>query len=167
MDGQERAPFAGYAAILGSFGGALALTAALERRLDRARAAPTILDLVLLSAASFKVARAVSRERVGSVVREPFVETDESADGRVLAERPAGEGLRRAIGELVTCTRCTGTWAAAGLLAAQTAAPRFGRLLTWALAAGGANDFLHAGFVVLCDRSTGFRSPPLLSPTPR
>lgn len=149
MDGQERAPFAGYAAILGSFGGALALTAALERRLDRARAAPTILDLVLLSAASFKVARAVSRERVGSVVREPFVETDESADGRVLAERPAGEGLRRAIGELVTCTRCVGTWVAAGLGTAQIVAPRFGRLLTWTLAAAAANDFLQTAFVAL------------------
>jgi len=32
-------------------------------------------------------------------------------------------------------------------------APRFGRLLTWSLAAAGANDFLQAGFVALARKS--------------
>jgi hypothetical protein len=32
-------------------------------------------------------------------------------------------------------------------------APRFGRLLTWTLAAGAANDFLQAGFAALCARA--------------
>ena len=96
----------------------------------------TALELTLLAAASFKVARAISRERVGSVVREPFVQ----------GERPVGSGARRAFGELVTCTRCVGTWAAAGLVATETAAPRFGRVLTLTLAAGAGNDFMQAAF---------------------
>jgi hypothetical protein len=29
-------------------------------------------------------------------------------------------------------------------------APRFGRALTWTLAAGAANDFLQAGFAAVC-----------------
>ncbi len=45
-----------------------------------------------------------------------------------------------------------GTWAAAGLLAAETVAPRFGRLLTLTLAAGAGNDFLQAAFAALCAR---------------
>lgn len=84
-----------------------------------------------------------------SFLREPFVE-GEAYDGD---EEPAGEGLQRAIGELVTCTRCVGTWVAAGLGTAQVVTPRFGRLLTWTLAAAAANDFLQAGFVALTKES--------------
>jgi hypothetical protein len=32
-------------------------------------------------------------------------------------------------------------------------APRFGRLLTWTLAAAGTNDFLQAGFAALTQKS--------------
>lgn len=134
-------PYASYAAILATFGGLLAATAALERARHEQQSV-TALELTLLAAASFKAARAISRERVGSVVREPFVE----------GERPVGSGTRRAFGELVTCTRCLGTWAAAGLVATETAAPRFGRVLKLTLAAGAGNDFLQAAFAALCNR---------------
>jgi hypothetical protein len=62
-------------------------------------------------------------------------------------------GMQQALGELVTCTRCVGTWAAAGLASTQIVAPRFGRLLTWSLGAAAANDFLQAGFVALTSKS--------------
>jgi len=53
----------------------------------------------------------------------------------------------------VTCSRCIGTWAAADLAATQILAPRTGRLLTWTLAAAGANDFLQAAFAALTNKS--------------
>ena len=144
----RRPPLGGYAVILGTFVTALGGAAMAERSLDRHGRKTTALDFAMLAAATFKCARVVTRERVGSVVRQPFVENvAEGADAT-----PAGEGMQRAVGELVTCTRCAGTWAAAGLLSAQIVAPRFGRLLTWSLAAGAANDFLQAGFVALCER---------------
>ena len=50
--------------------------------------------------------------------------------------------MRQAIGELVTCSRCVGTWvAAASRGAPQILTPRFGRLLTWTLAAGARERF--------------------------
>ena len=61
--------------------------------------------------------------------------------------------MEQAIGELVTCSRCVGTWAAAGLAFSQILAPRTGRLLTWSLAAAGANDFLQAAFTALTSKS--------------
>jgi hypothetical protein len=61
--------------------------------------------------------------------------------------------MQQAIGELVTCTRCVGTWAGAGLVSAQVLFPRTGRLLTWSLAAAGANDWLQAGFAALTAKS--------------
>jgi hypothetical protein len=42
---------------------------------------------------------------------------------------------------------------AAGLAATQILAPKGGRLLTWTLAAAGANDFLQAAFAALTSKS--------------
>jgi hypothetical protein len=82
---------------------------------------------------------------VTSFLREPLVE-GHAHEG---SEEPAGDGFRQAVGELITCTRCIGTWTAAGLAASQVLWPRFGRLVTWTLAAAGTNDFLQAGFAAL------------------
>jgi len=142
----ERAPHGAYAAIAGSFVAGLGLVAALSRRSPPA----TALELVALSAATFKASRTLSREKVASFVRQPFVE-GETALGE--EERPAGEGFQRALGELVLCTRCIGTWSAAALASSQMLTPRFGRALTWTLAAGAANDFLQAGFTALCAKA--------------
>src|SRR5262249_5956192 len=84
-------------------------------------------------------------DEVTSFLREPFVEGHAHEGG----EEPAEGGSRQAIGELLTCTRCVGTWTAGGLAATQVLWPRFGRLVTWTLAAAGANDFLQAGFAGL------------------
>lgn len=139
----DRPPYAAYAGIMGTFLAALAGVGALAARRSRPFEPPRAIDLALLGLATFKGARTVTRDKVTSFVREPFVE-GEAYDGE--EEKPAGEGLQRAIGELVTCTRCIGTWIGAGLAATQILAPRTGRLLTSVLAAGAINDFLLAGF---------------------
>jgi hypothetical protein len=146
MEPDREPPYEAYAAIVGAFLAGLGVVAALARRSPPA----TALDLVALSAATFKASRTLSRERVASFVRQPFVEGEAN---RGEDERPAGEGFQRAIGELVTCPRCIGTWSAAALASTQMLTPRFGRALTWTLAAGAANDFLQAGFAALCAKS--------------
>ena len=142
----ERPPYEAYAVIAGTFVTGLAAVAALARRSPPASA----LELVALSAATFKASRTLSREKVASFVRDPFVE---GAAWTGENERPTGEGFQRALGELVTCTRCVGTWSAAALASTQMLTPRFGRALTWTLAAGAANDFLQAGFKALCQKT--------------
>jgi uncharacterized protein DUF1360 len=143
-------PYGAYAAITGAFVGGLAVAGALARLLDRDPQEHTALDLVTLAAATFKASRTISRDEVTSFLRDPFVE------GRAHGgdERPVETGgVPQAIGELVTCTRCVGTWVAAVLATTQILAPRFGRLLTWTLGAAGVNDFLQAGFAALARRS--------------
>jgi len=104
----------------------------------------------VLAVATFKAARTLARDEVTSFIREPFVR-GHAHEGD---EEPVETGdLHQAIGELVTCSRCVGTWAAAGLTTTQVLAPRFGRLLTWSLAAAGINDFLQAGFAALGSKS--------------
>jgi len=143
-------PYGAYAAIMGTFCGGLALAGAVARLLGRDPRDRTPLDFVVLCAASFKAARTIARDEVTSFVREPFVEGYAHEGG----EEPVHTGdMQQAIGELVTCSRCVGTWAAAGLAATQIVTPRFGRLLTWSLAAAGVNDFLQAAFTALTSKA--------------
>jgi uncharacterized protein DUF1360 len=138
-----RPPLSAYAGIMGTFVGGLALAGALARLLDRDPGEHSSLDFAVLGLATFKAARTISRDEVTSFIRDPFVEGEAHQGG----EDPLASGdLRQAIGELVTCSRCIGTWVAGGLAATQILAPRFGRVLTWSLAAAGANDWLQAGF---------------------
>jgi hypothetical protein len=145
-----RPPYRAYAQITGAFVEGLAAAAAVARMLGRDPRDETALDLVVLSAATFKAARTITRDDVASFIRAPFVE-GEAGHGD---DEPVETGdLQQAIGELVTCSRCVGTWVAAGLATTQIVAPRAGRLLTWSLAAAGVNDFLQAGFAALARKS--------------
>lgn len=135
----ERPPYKAYATLMATFGGGLAAVGALARLLDRDPEF-TPLDLAALSLATFKASRTIARDRVTSWIREPLENAD---DG----------GFEQALAELVTCSRCVGTWVAAGLGSTQIIAPRFGRLLTWTLAAAGLNDFLQAAFAALAHKS--------------
>jgi hypothetical protein len=146
MPPADHAPQGAYAAIMGTFAAGLAGAALLAKALGREPRENGSLDLLVLSLATFKTARTIARDDVGSFIREPFVEGE--------AEEPVETGdLRQAVGELVTCSRCVGTWVAGGLTATQIVAPRFGRVLTWSLAAAGANDVLQAGFAALTGKS--------------
>jgi hypothetical protein len=145
-----RRPYGAYAGIMGAFAGGLAAAGTLAHLLDRDPREHNTLDLVVLGAATFKASRTISSDEVTSFMREPFVEGHAHAGD----EDPLESGdLRQAIGELVTCSRCIGTWVAAGLGATQILAPRFGRILTWTLAAAGINDWLQAGFAAVTNKA--------------
>jgi hypothetical protein len=58
--------------------------------------------------------------------------------------------MRRALGELVTCSRCLGTWSSLGLVGLRVMRPREGRVVSTVLAGAAVNDFLQAGFSALC-----------------
>ena len=139
-------PYGAYASIMATFVGGVALTGAAASRRGRHPRNQTWFDLAVLGLATFKAARTLATDEVTSFIREPFVE------GRATGEddRPIENGgFRQAAGELVTCSRCVGTWAAAGLVGLDVLAPRFGRMLSWSLAIGGANDWFQAGFAAL------------------
>jgi hypothetical protein len=150
MDSEQRPPYGSYAMIMAAFCGGLAAAGALARALDRDPYEHTTLDLATLALATYKAARTLSRDEVTSFLREPFVEGRAHRGGEDPLENG---GMRQAIGELVTCSRCVGTWVAAGMGATLIVAPRFGRLLTWTLGAAGLNDFLQAGFAALTNKS--------------
>ena len=103
--------------------------------------------LVPLVAATFALSKLIAKEKVETWVRTPFVQ--EGVEGRP----PKGTGMRYAIGELLTCTRCLGAWSALGLVGLRVAAPEVGRTVTTVLAASAGNDVLQAGFTYLTERA--------------
>jgi hypothetical protein len=109
-------------------------------------------EIVPLAAATFALSKMVVHEKVESWMRAPFV--DERPEGR----KPKGRRLRYAIGELLTCTRCTGAWTALGLVGLRLHAPRTARVVTTVLATSAGNDFAHSAFSLLC--GTAMRADP-------
>jgi hypothetical protein len=97
-------------------------------------------ELLPLGAATFAVSKVIAREKIGTWVREPFVE-DASHGGQ-----PRGRRIQRAVGELVTCSRCVGAWSALGVVGLRAASPDTGRLVTWVLATSAVNDWAQLGF---------------------
>jgi hypothetical protein len=144
VDPIERTPTEAldYAALSAVYGALLAGTAATARR----RAPIPAAELPALAAASFALSKLVVHEKVESWIRRPFVDEGE--------RRPKGRRLRYAIGELLTCTRCTGAWSALGLVALRLHSPNAGRTVSTVLAASAGNDMLQAAFQWICAHAT-------------
>ena len=129
-------------AALNAVWGALATGMLLATRDD----APPAHELPVFGLATFALTKSLAKEKVGTWAREPLV--DESS------RRPKGSRLRFAAGELMTCTRCLGTWTSLGLIGLRVARPREGRIIAGVLASAALNDWLQAGFTLLTSRST-------------
>jgi hypothetical protein len=111
-------------------------------------------ELIPISAATFALSKVIAREKIGTWMREPFVEIEHGE------RKPRGQGLRRVVGELVTCTRCVGAWSALGIVGLRLAAPDSGRIVTNVLAASAGNDWLQAGFKVLTSGANRLEQQP-------
>lgn len=107
--------------------------------------APPLQELPLFGLATFALTKALAKEKVGTWARVPVVDESDST--------PKGRRLRYAAGELLTCTRCLGTWSSLGLVALRVARPREGRIVATVLASAGLNDWLQSGFTLLCSRT--------------
>ncbi len=126
-----------------------ALVAALLRATrDPAREAPPGAELPVLALASFALTKGLAQGKIGSWVREPVVAEDPSGE-----KHPKGRGLRYVLGELVTCTRCLGTWSSLGIVGLRVARPREGRIVAGVLAASAVNDVLQTGFSLLAAKA--------------
>lgn len=123
---------AGWAALLGAI-----LVGARDRGEEPVRA----METVPIGVATFALAKLISKEKIAAPERAYFVE--EGADGQ---RRPRGRGVRYVIGELLTCTRCTGMWAALGLTGLRVLRPREARVVNTLLGASAVNDFLQGCF---------------------
>ncbi len=140
---EEHTPLAGYAALLGIFtgvfGGLLAAGIVADRLPRRISAG----DIILLGVATHKLTRVITKDWVTAPIRAPFVRYEESTGGGEVRESARGRGLRKAVGDLLTCPFCTGPWVAGALMAGRIAMPRATRVVASTFAVVAVSDGLH------------------------
>ncbi len=107
-------------------------------------------DWCLLALATFRMSRLLAYDSVMQTYRSPVVEVvpHDSGAGDTTQAKP-GRGIKRAIGELITCPICNGTWIAAGLVYGLCLAPNYTRTLITVMSAVGAAEILQGGFEAL------------------
>jgi len=142
-----------YAILNGAYGAATAGVVYLLWRQGREEAL-SMKELPLLAAATFTLAEVLTHEKIADWLRQPFV--IETADHR--PDSPRGSGMRRAVGELMTCSRCAGSWSALALVGLRASSPVAGRTVASLLALSGVNDFLQAHFRWLTEKANAAAS---------
>ena len=100
-----------YAVLTAAYGSLVATLAWAARRREEETETVAGAELLPLGIATFALTKALVHEKVETWMRRPFVAGDGTGE-----RRPRGRRLRYAVGELLTCTRCMGTWSALGLV---------------------------------------------------
>ena len=104
-------------------------------------------DWTMLALSTFRMSRMVAYDTVMQTYRAPFAETvpHDSGAGDTTQAKP-GTGFKRAVGELITCPICNGTWISAGLVYGLCLAPNYTRTLMTVMSAVGAAEILQSAF---------------------
>jgi hypothetical protein len=105
----------------------------------------TALDLVMLGLASYRTGRMVAYDKIFETERMPFAETVPDPTGAGETVVPKGTGVRHAIGELISCPICVGTWIAAILVFGLTVLPGPTRMFLKIMSGIGLAEFINAG----------------------
>ena len=144
----EGRPLGAYMLLAGAYTVASAAgvaSAAARRRTPQ----PNLTDGALLAVGTFKLSRLVTKAKLTAFARAPFTSFVEEGDGPEVNEAPRGEGLQRAVGELLSCPFCFNQWTATTLGIAWLHVPRATRMVTSLLAVATASDVLHVGWTRL------------------
>ena len=137
-DGDERVPQARkrgsypyYASFIALYQALYAAFLVFYGKRDDSLERVSALDVAMLGLATLRISKAISEDEITQVVRKPLaVESD--------VERQAqGQGLRYALGKLILCPTCTGTWVAAFLAYALHLFPRQTRPFLAVMSASG------------------------------
>ena len=110
-------------------------------------------DIALLGLATHKLSLVGAEDAVTSPLRAPFTELQEKASPKKLDEEPRGEGLRRSVGELLTCKFCLGVWLASFFTYGLVLVPRVTRLVATIFAVVTVSYHLHQAYKALMNRA--------------
>ena len=147
--GQDR-PLGSYLIIMGGYGavvtGMAAYLAASGRRLPDGL---SWRDLALLAVATHKASRQLAKDPVTSPLRAPFTRYSGTSAEAELDEEVRGHGMRKALGELVTCPFCLDQWVATTGVFGMITVPRATRAIASVFAVLTASDMLQYAYAKL------------------
>jgi hypothetical protein len=102
------------------------------------------LDLVLLIFATYRMGHLIAYDRVTEPLRQFFTDTLPDPTGAGETVEAKGEGFQQAMGQLICCPICSGTWAAALMVYALYLWPEPTRVFLVIMAAVGAAEILNS-----------------------
>jgi hypothetical protein len=141
-------PLRSYTALATTFNVALLTGIWALRRSDKLIERPRLEDILLIGVATFELSRLITRGKITAFLRRPFARYDGPAEVPAEEEDEAiGRGPRRAVGELITCPYCLGTWIAAGLTLGYAVAPREVRMIGTVFTVKAVSDALNLAYV--------------------
>jgi hypothetical protein len=133
-------PIGAYATLLGTFTVSVAGFAWVMRRRLRP---PRLFELLVMGVATHEITQVLSHAWVTAPLRAPFTRNQgKASDSGDPEEEARGNGLRRAIGELVTCPMCLAPWVSAGLVAGSIVAPLPASFVTSIFAVAAVSNYL-------------------------
>ncbi|WP_128380023.1 DUF1360 domain-containing protein [Streptomyces cavernae] len=145
----------GYLATMAGFGAYTAAWATAVRLSGRPLPErPEPWDVALTSAATFRLARLLSKASVTSPLRAPFTTYVGPQGPAELHEEPRSEDGRETVGELLSCPFCLSVWVASTLTAAQLLWPRATRTVMGTFTALAGADALQLAYGVLMGKAT-------------
>jgi hypothetical protein len=115
-------------------------------------------DALLLTVATFRLARRIAKDPVTSPIRAPFTQFQGPSGHAEIAEEVREHGgAKHAVGELLTCPFCLAQWVGTAFVFGYATAPRATRLaaLTMTMVAG--SDVLQFAYDAI---QTGLVPPP-------
>ncbi len=147
-------PLVSYAVLAGVFNLIFALFLLIARASGRPipeRVKPG--DIVLFGAATHKLSWIISGDAIAAPLRAPFTELEEVSSPKNVQERPRDTGLRRSLGELLTCRFCLGMWISAFFAYGLILFPAATRLIGAIFAILTLSDHLHQTYKALMNRA--------------
>ncbi len=136
-------PLGAYAALAALFAVLFVVPLAIAGARGSLPRRPRAGDVALVGVGTFKLSRLLAHAAVTGFLRAPFVRFEGMEGLTTPKESPRGRGMRRAVGQLLLCSKCMGLWVAAALVVGLVRAPRATRMACTALAAATVNDVLQ------------------------
>jgi hypothetical protein len=138
-NGEER-PLAGDLGAMGVYLGLVTTAAAAVRASGRQLPERIpVGDALLLTVATFRLARRIAKDPVTAPIRAPFTRFEgASGHAEITEEVREHGGAKHAVGELLTCPFCLAQWVGTGFVFGYVSAPKATRLaaLTMTMVAG-------------------------------
>ncbi|HEX3900738.1 MAG TPA: DUF1360 domain-containing protein [Mycobacteriales bacterium] len=144
--GRPASELRGYSGVMAVYAAGVSAAALAMKRADRLPRRVQVLDLALITLAAHKLSRTLSRDTVTSPLRAPFAHFEGAAAPGEVKEEVAGTGVRKAVGELITCPFCMDQWVATGLVTGLAVAPRLTRYVSSIFAVRAGADLLQFGY---------------------
>jgi uncharacterized protein DUF1360 len=153
---EKRPPFGPYLVLMSLFGSLVGGALAIARR--QGRELPARIDpgeLLLVGTAAHKISRVIAKDKVTSPLRAPFTELEGKGGPAELEESSRGTGLRKAIGELLTCPYCLDLWFVTAFSVGLLFAPRVTRFVASLFAALTISDFFQIAYKAAEEKGLG------------